>query len=74
MEPPWVRGERVLFACGQKGCQLAASAAVQRLRAAKVDSRVVLSPGLGHSYGGAINELIREQLPWLLGTDSGSER
>jgi pimeloyl-ACP methyl ester carboxylesterase len=59
-------GKRVLFACGQKGCQLAAASAAQRLRATEVDSRVVLAPGVGHSYGGPVSGLIAEELPWLL--------
>ena len=66
-------GERVLFACGQKSCQLAAWAAVQKLRAVHIDSRVVLSVGAGHSYGGAISESIREQLDWLLAPTSPPE-
>ncbi len=64
-------GKRVLFACGQKGCQLAAKRAARKLEAAGVGTRIELSPGLGHSYGGPISKLVRNNLAWVL---EGDER
>ncbi|MBW2453040.1 MAG: alpha/beta hydrolase [Deltaproteobacteria bacterium] len=62
-------GKRVLFACGQKGCQIAAKRAARKLETAGIGTRVELSPGLGHSYGGPISQLVRNNLAWLLEGD-----
>jgi len=64
-------GRRVLFACSQKGCTVAARQAASKLEAVKVGTRIVEKGGLGHSYGGPLNDPIREALPWLL---EGDER
>jgi hypothetical protein len=61
----------VLFACSQKGCTVAARQAASKLEAVKVGARLVEVGGLGHSYGGPLNEPIRAALPWLL---EGDER
>ena len=63
-------GKRVLFACSQKGCTVAARGAASKLEAVKVGTRVVEVTGLGHSYGGPLNEPIREAWPWLLEGDT----
>jgi hypothetical protein len=64
-------GKRVLFLCGQKGCQHAANMASARLEAAGVGARVAVAPGLGHSYGGPMNAVAREHFAWVI---EGDER
>lgn len=58
-------GKRVLFVCGQKGCQLTAAQSVKLLERAGAQGRTLLADGMGHSYGGAMNELVAENLGWL---------
>jgi dienelactone hydrolase len=68
-------GKRVLFLCGQADCEQAARGAARRLEKAGVATRVELARGLGHSYGGPMNDLARGQLAWLTeGDDPWSSR
>lgn len=64
-------GRKVLFVCGQKGCELAARGAAKLLERRGVATRVELVPRQGHSYGGPMNEPIRQAWDWLL---EGDER
>ncbi|HZO11706.1 MAG TPA: hypothetical protein VFB62_00555, partial [Polyangiaceae bacterium] len=50
---------------GQKGCQLTAAQSVKLLERAGAQGRTLLADGMGHSYGGAMNELVAENLGWL---------
>lgn len=59
-------GQRVLFACGQSGCQRRAAAAAAVLEQAGVRARVVAAPGTGHTYDGPVAEQIRAAASWLL--------
>lgn len=62
-------GQRVLFVCGQKGCDLAARSAAARLDKAGVAARHALVSGQGHSYGGPLSEPIRQAWEWLVAGD-----
>jgi hypothetical protein len=66
-----VQGQRVLFVCGQKGCDIAARGAAARLDRAGVGARHALVPGQGHSYGGPLSQPIRDAWDWLV---EGDER
>lgn len=63
-------GKRVLFVCGQKGCQITAAQSVKLLEKAGAQGRTLLADGIGHSYGGPMNELIAENLGWLTEGDA----
>jgi len=62
-------GQRVLFVCGQRGCESAAKQAAMRLERAGVRARVVAAIGEGHSYGGAVSKLAAQEMPWVLEDD-----
>lgn len=62
-------GTRMLFACGQTDCEKAARPVTTTFARAGVESRLAYAQGGGHSYGGAVGERIREQLPWLFAGD-----
>lgn len=62
-------GKRVLFACGQPPCVLAAKAAAARLERAGVATRIVHGKGIGHGYHGAVANEVRAALPWLFEED-----
>ncbi|MBW2529319.1 MAG: hypothetical protein JRI23_34400 [Deltaproteobacteria bacterium] len=61
--------QRVLFVCGQKGCDIAARNAAARLQRAGVEARHALVPGQGHSYGGPLNSPILDAWHWLVAGD-----
>jgi pimeloyl-ACP methyl ester carboxylesterase len=63
-------GGRVLFICGQRGCDVAAGQAARRLVSAGVSAERASSFGEGHSYGGPLGTLVRERLDWLFEGDA----
>ena len=62
-------GQRVLFACGQASCDTGASTSAAALERAGVPSRVLYSPGAGHSYWGSVAAQIAGAWPWLVAGD-----
>ncbi len=63
-------GRRVLFACGQWDCQRGARTAIGWFEAAGLEARVVFAKGAGHSYGGAVAELIWGEWGWFFADDA----
>jgi hypothetical protein len=59
-------GRRVFFACGTTSCARQAKGVVTRLRKAGVEAEVTWAQGAGHTPGGAVGELARAGLRWLL--------
>jgi predicted esterase len=62
-------GERVLFACGRASCAAAAQRSATYLDKAGLPARVVHARGAGHTYGGAVAEVVTSALPWVLEGD-----
>jgi hypothetical protein len=63
-------GERVLFVCGTPSCDVSANAAARRLDAHDIDTRVELASGAGHTYGGAVADILRASFDWLIDGDA----
>ncbi len=61
---------RMLWGCGQSPCADAGRAAAEAFERAKVPSKVVYAKGAGHTYGGAVAELIRAEWEWLVTGDA----
>jgi predicted esterase len=59
-------GRRVYFACGTSSCHTKAKAAAARLRDAGVETHVRHAEGAGHTPLGAVSDLVRDGLRWLL--------
>lgn len=57
--------ERVLFACGTKGCAKRSQATAALLTAVGLEARALEAPGAGHTYLGAVEELVSSQTRWL---------
>jgi pimeloyl-ACP methyl ester carboxylesterase len=64
-------GERVLFACGQNDCFVAATAKARMLRAAGVEASVAYVPFMGHICHDRVADEAKRAMPWLL---EGDER
>jgi len=65
--------ERVLFACGTSGCKSRADRVASLLGAVGIDARVVVGEGAGHTYLGAVETTVLDQLTWLWpGTNVGN--
>jgi predicted esterase len=62
-------GERVLFACGTKGCARKAARSVEWLEKAGLHARLESAPGAGHTYGGPVAERVAGALAWVLEGD-----
>lgn len=63
-------GMRVLFACGQRGCEMASKAAAQRLQARDhLDARVVFAP-VDHTFNPPLEDAVHAQLGWLVEGDA----
>lgn len=58
-------GQRVLFACGQAGCEAAAKPRAALLEKAGAAARIVHGKGVGHSYDGAVAREVKAALPWV---------
>lgn len=67
-------GRKILFACGQRGCVVAARAVTPQLQRAGIDARVVYAAGAGHSYNGPVAVAIGGALDWLLEGDTRFDR
>jgi len=59
-------GKRVLFACGTKECNAAASESARWLVKSGVEAKVEYAAGAGHTPLGLVGARVQEQLPWLL--------
>jgi predicted esterase len=62
-------GQRVLFACGQASCLKGAEPIVARFERANVASKVVYSPGAGHTLGGEVEKSVKAEWSWLVAGD-----
>jgi pimeloyl-ACP methyl ester carboxylesterase len=63
-------GLRVLFGCGQRGCEIASKAAAQRLQARDhLDARVVFAP-VDHTFNPPLEDAVHAQLAWLVEGDA----
>jgi len=65
-------GQRILFACGTKACNAAATESARWLNRSGVEARVELAPGAGHTPLGPVMQRVQESLPWLLGPAHGA--
>jgi predicted esterase len=63
-------GERVLFACGVKGCSRGAQKSAESLQRAQIETRIEYAPGAGHTPAGPVAERIQQQFPWLISGDA----
>jgi len=62
-------GVRVLFGCGQKGCELAAKATAQRLEARDhLAAHVAFAP-VNHTFDPPLEDAIHAELTWLVEGD-----
>jgi hypothetical protein len=59
-------GKRILFACGTKECNAAATESARWIQRGGVDVRVEYAPGAGHTPVGDVQERVVAALPWLL--------
>jgi predicted esterase len=59
-------GQRVLFACGTKECNAAASESARWLQKSGVEARVEFAVGAGHTPLDSVQERVQAALPWLL--------
>ena len=64
-------GRRILFACGQWGCENTSKKAVKYLERSGVLAQMISAPRSGHTYGGAVAEQIAGAFDWLV---EGDER
>jgi pimeloyl-ACP methyl ester carboxylesterase len=63
-------GLRVLFGCGQRGCEIASKATAQRLQARDhLDARVVFAP-VDHTFNPPLEDAVHSQLAWLVEGDA----
>lgn len=62
-------GERVLFACGTRGCRTRAETSAAVLRRSGVDARVIAELSAGHTYAGSLAGLVEAELPRFLEGD-----
>lgn len=62
-------GERVLFACGQQSCVDESNPVAERLRAQKIDVKVVFGQE-GHGYKKAVKEELRRSFDWVVESDA----
>ncbi|MDF3066641.1 MAG: uncharacterized protein K0R38_2242 [Polyangiaceae bacterium] len=58
-------GKRILFACGTKDCNAAASESARWIARGGVDVRVEYAFGAGHTPMGEVQERVSAALPWL---------
>ncbi len=58
-------GKRILFACGTKECNSAASESARWIERGGVGVRVEYAPGAGHTPLGEVQERVSAALPWL---------
>lgn len=63
-------GQRVLFACGQSGCNTRAHATAATLEKAGVRTKVTYAPDQGHTYDGAVQRDIAQAFAWLVEGDA----
>jgi len=59
-------GQRVLFACGTKECNAAATESARWLNKSGVDARVLFAAGAGHTPLDSVMQQVQGSLPWLL--------
>jgi predicted esterase len=64
-------GKRVMFACGQVGCQHLGRQAARLLEAEGVEVKVGYNGTVGHTYDGKVADAVAERWVWLV---QGDER
>lgn len=57
--------QRALFVCGTSGCSKRAQSTAGTLARSGIDARAVEARGAGHTYLGAVEEVLAEQTTWL---------
>ena len=62
-------GERVVLACGRLRCLEQAQHTARQLERGGLSVRVLYAPGVGHGYGGAMEQQLRANLAWLVEGD-----
>ena len=62
-------GQRVLFACGTRGCDRAAQRSREWLARASVDAQAVLAEHAGHTPAGRVGDAVRAHWDWLVADD-----
>lgn len=60
----------MLWACGQAPCAETGRLSAAAFERASIPSKVVYAKGAGHTYGGAVAELIRAEWEWLVTGDA----
>ena len=64
-------GARILFACGQAGCSIAASLSARNVERAGLAAKVVSGdPREGHTYGGAVGREVARIFDWVVEDDA----
>ncbi|MEZ4444859.1 MAG: hypothetical protein R3B72_37635 [Polyangiaceae bacterium] len=63
-------GERVLFVCGRLACYESAQTSAGYLRRGGLAVDVAYASGAGHTYAGAVGDLLRERFAWLVEGDA----
>src|SRR5687768_5985654 len=61
--------KRVLFACGQAGCETSSRGTGKLLERAGVEVRMVSARGEGHSYSGRVAEQVAAAFDWVVEGD-----
>ena len=62
-------GERVLLACGRPRCVEQARVSAGYMRRGGLDVRVLHAEGAGHSYGGVMEQSLRQAFAWIVEGD-----
>lgn len=62
-------GDRVLLACGRLKCAEQARTTAYYMRRGGLVPRVLYVEGAGHSYGGAMEQRVKESFEWLIEGD-----
>jgi hypothetical protein len=62
-------GERVLLACGRAHCAASAERSARWLEGPGVVARVLYVPGVGHAYGGDMEQALARSVDWLVAGD-----
>ena len=63
-------GVRVLFACGRSSCAANARRSAGYLEKESVEAQVLYAGGAGHTYGGLVEQVVRDSFEWLVEGDS----
>ncbi len=61
--------DRVAIVCGQQSCKDSAKQSMVWTKRAGLDVRLLVAPGAGHTYGGAVAPKVEEAFGWLVAGD-----